>query len=87
MPLPPRTVVRLATLATVLSAVVGLLGALAMRDRVRLVDILALFFGGVGSGAGIAVLVGRRRAARDAGLHALRGALHTPPTVPWRRDE
>jgi hypothetical protein len=55
---------RLATFTTVLGALLSLFSALAMRDHVRLVEIIELFFGGVGTGAGIAGLIAQRR--RDA---------------------
>lgn len=51
---------RFATVATVLGALLSFYSALAMRDHVRLVEIIELFFGGVGTGAGIAALVVQR---------------------------
>lgn len=42
MPLPRAVAQRLPLLVTACSALVGLLGALALRDRVRLVDIVSL---------------------------------------------
>lgn len=54
---------RFATAATVLGALLSLYSALAMRDHVRLVEIIELFFGGVGTGAGIAGLVAQRARA------------------------
>lgn len=57
---------RLPTIATTFGAVISLVAALSMRDHVRLVDIIALFFGGVGTGAGVVGLVVARRAARAA---------------------
>ena len=88
----PRTAARLSLLVTVSSLVTALLGALAMRDRVRLVDVLVLFFGGAGAGAGLAALVVQRRQRRAVGDGT--GAawrdttlLHTPPTVPWRAPD
>ncbi|GLC28561.1 hypothetical protein [Roseisolibacter agri] len=100
MPLPRAVAQRLPVLVTACSALVGLLGALALRDRVRLVDILSLFFGGVGTGAGLTETIVRRRlAAREAAARSaaagpparpwgpppgLPPGLHTPPTVPWR---
>jgi hypothetical protein len=48
-----RTRARLQVLAALLSAWVALLSALAMRDRVRLVDILGLFGGGMGAGVSL----------------------------------
>ena len=55
---------RMAVFTTVAGAVVALASALAMRDHVRLVDILTLFFGGAGTGAGVAGLLAGRRARR-----------------------
>src|SRR6185436_4114962 len=54
----------LALLAAVLSAAVGLIGALALKDRVRLVDIIQLFAGGAGAGAGIAAAIAVARGSR-----------------------
>jgi hypothetical protein len=89
MALSPRVAGRLATLGTIASFALALIGALAMSDRVRLVDIISLFFGGVGAGAGLVVVVGqRRRQRRDPAALAAsapgRDPPHTPPTVPWR---
>src|SRR5688500_1101354 len=68
----------------VLSAIIALAGALAMRDRVRLVDILSLFFGGAGTGAGIVELLMRRRlAAREAEAARTAGAAAGPAAAPW----
>ena len=62
MALSAQARMRFTLSATVLSVVIALLGALAMVDRVRLVDILALFFGGFGAGAGlVASIVQNRR--------------------------
>ncbi len=52
--------------STILGAGVSLASALAMQDHVRLVEILGLFFGGFGSGAGVALLVATRRKRRPA---------------------
>jgi hypothetical protein len=57
---------RFSTLTTVLGALLSLLSALSMRDHVRLVEIISLFFGGAGTGAGIASLVKQRARAREA---------------------
>lgn len=48
-----RSRVRLQVFAALLSALVALVSALAMRDRVRLVDILGLFAGGMGAGVSL----------------------------------
>ena len=49
-------------LVVVLGTVGAILSALEMRDRARLVDIIALFASGAGTGAGLAVaLRGRPR--------------------------
>ena len=62
---------KLAVLSTVLGAVLTLWAALLMQDHVRMVEILTLFFGGFGAGAGVASLVaanrGRRMNSRDDG--------------------
>ena len=55
-----RRRIRLQLIGAVLSVVVALTAALGMRDRVRLVDIVALFAGGMGAGVTIAM------AAREA---------------------
>ncbi len=57
---------KMAMFSTILGAIVSLGAALAMRDYVRVVDIVALFFGGVGTGAGFAMLVSARRSRRAA---------------------
>jgi hypothetical protein len=49
----------------VLGALLSLLSALSMRDHVRLVDVISLFFGGVGTGAGIAGLIAQRNRDRS----------------------
>jgi hypothetical protein len=49
-------------LATVLSVLTALISAAAMRDHVRLVEIVSLFASGVATGASItALVVGRAR--------------------------
>jgi hypothetical protein len=58
---------KVSVFATVLSAVVGVLSALEMRDHVRFVEIITLFFGGAGIGAGITALVGARLTAPGPG--------------------
>jgi hypothetical protein len=55
---------KMAVLSAVLGAVVTLVSALSMRDHVRLVEIVSLFFGGFGSGAGVAALAAGRRRER-----------------------
>jgi hypothetical protein len=55
---------KLPVLSTILGAALSLGSALAMRDHVRLVEIVGLFFGGFGSGASIAVLLAARRHRR-----------------------
>ena len=57
---------KLAVLSTVLGAILTFWAALLMRDHVRMVEILTLFFGGFGAGAGVASLVAARRARRTA---------------------
>lgn len=51
--------VRLQFVGALLSLAVAFMAALGMRDRVRMVDILTLFAGGMGAGVTIA------QAARD----------------------
>ncbi len=52
---------RLSILTAVFSAAVAIAAAVNMRDHVRLVDIIVLFFGGMGAGGG---LVSALRASR-----------------------
>ena len=52
---------KLAVLSTILGAALSLAAALTMQDHVRLVEILVLFFGGFGAGAGVASMVAARR--------------------------
>lgn len=56
---------RLSLLSTLLSVALAMFGAYEARDHVRTVDILILFFGGVGSGAGLAALAVQLRAGRS----------------------
>ncbi|MBP9144865.1 MAG: hypothetical protein KBI44_10310 [Thermoanaerobaculia bacterium] len=55
---------RLQLVGSLLSIVVAAAAALGMRDRVRLVDILALFAGGMGAGVALAQMAQAARAAR-----------------------
>lgn len=57
-----HTRIRLQIFGALLSLVVAFTAALGMRDRARLVDILALFAGGMGAGVGVATVA---REARD----------------------
>jgi hypothetical protein len=57
---------RYSTLATVLGAFLALFSAISMRDHVRLVEIIELFFGGLGTGAGLVNLVRQRAQSADA---------------------
>jgi hypothetical protein len=58
---------RFATASTVLGALLSLFSAFMMRDHVRLVEIVELFFGGVGTGAGLAsLIVQHKRATADS---------------------
>jgi hypothetical protein len=59
-----RTRLRLQIVGALLSVVVAAAAALGMRDRVRQVDILALFAGGLGAGVAIAQMAQAARAAR-----------------------
>jgi hypothetical protein len=52
---------KLPVLVTVLSAIVAVVSASTMRDHVRVVEIIGLFGSGLGTGAGIAATVARRR--------------------------
>lgn len=55
---------KLAVFATVLGAVLTFWTAVLMRDHVRMVEIVTLFFGGFGAGAGVTALVAARRGRR-----------------------
>jgi len=57
---------RLSTIALVLSVLTAGVSALAMRDHVRLVEIVGLFASGIGTGASIVVEVVQQRARRAA---------------------
>jgi len=72
MALSPQVRTRLTMLATLVSTAIALLGALAMIDRVRLVDVLALFFGGFGAGAGLAASIVQHRKLRTPPLAGAR---------------
>jgi hypothetical protein len=50
----------LALISTILGVALSVVSAFGMRDHVRLVEIVGLFFGGFGSGAGVARLVSTR---------------------------
>lgn len=56
---------RLKVVGTLLSLVIAVSAALGMRGRVRLVDIVALFAGGMGTGVTVALLA---RELRDRSL-------------------
>ena len=55
---------KLPVFSAILGAAVSLVSAITMQDHVRLVEIIALFFGGFGSGAGVAQMVATRRLTR-----------------------
>lgn len=74
MALSPQVRTRLTMLATLVSTAIALLGALALIDRVRLVDVLALFFGGFGAGAGLAASIVQQRKLRTPPLVGARDA-------------
>jgi hypothetical protein len=57
---------KLAALSTILGTLLAIASAAAMRDHIRLVEIVSLFFGGFGAGAGVALLVANRRLQRLA---------------------
>ena len=63
-----------AFIGAVLSTVVAFAGALGMKDRVRLVDIVTLFAGGIGAGASLTAAVAARRRARPNIFPALKYA-------------
>ena len=52
---------KLEIMVLVLSALIAVVSAVSMRDHVRLVEIVGLFGSGMGTGAGIAAMVVRRR--------------------------
>ena len=52
---------RLTVMATVLSAIIAIISAVEMRDHVRLVEIIALFGSGAGTGAALAATLVRRK--------------------------
>jgi len=56
---------KLSILVTVLGALASLLSAAAMRDHVRLVEIVGLFASGAGTGAGLAALFLTRARLRE----------------------
>ena len=56
----------LSTIAFVLSVLTAGVSALAMRDHVRVVEIVGLFASGIGTGASIVAEVVRQRARRAA---------------------
>ena len=72
----------LAFAVAVLSGLVALMGAVAMRDRVRLVDILQLFAGGAGAGAGITATVAGLRRAR-ANIYPALKYQNGPAALEW----
>jgi hypothetical protein len=57
---------RFSAVTTILGAIVSVLSAFSMRDHVRLVEIVSLFFGGVGTGAGLASVIRQRVQAADS---------------------
>lgn len=56
---------RMQLIGSLLSVVVAAAAALGMGDRVRMVDILALFAGGLGAGVAIAPMAQAAREARN----------------------
>jgi hypothetical protein len=62
---PSARTQRFSAIATALGALVSLMSAFSMRDHVRLVEIVTLFFGGVGTGAGIASHLKERARATE----------------------
>jgi hypothetical protein len=63
---------RIGLISTILGLAVAVLGAVEMIDRLRLVDILTLFFGGFGAGAGMVKAVIDHGAQRNAEQSAAR---------------
>jgi hypothetical protein len=57
---------RLDIFVTVLATAIAVMAAVGMADHVRLVDAIVLFFSGVGTGAGLARVLHRRRSRRVA---------------------
>ena len=57
---------RLELVGALLSLIIAALGAWTMRDRIRAVDIVTLFGGGMGAGAGLVAAIIKLRAARKA---------------------
>ncbi|HVX88788.1 MAG TPA: DUF2759 family protein [Gemmatimonadales bacterium] len=53
-------------LVAVVGLVVALMSAWGMVDRVRLVDVLTLFFGGLAAGVALGSAIAKVRAARTA---------------------
>ncbi len=56
---------RWSVLSTLLSVALAIFGAYEALDHVRVVDILILFFGGVGSGAGLTAIAVQLRSQRS----------------------
>ena len=56
---------RMQLIGSLLSVVVAAAAAVGMSDRVRMVDILALFAGGLGAGVAIAQMAQAAREARN----------------------
>jgi hypothetical protein len=65
---------KLPLLATVLGVTLSVISAFAMRDHVRTVDIVTLFFGGAAAGAGLAGLLGKQHGA-ETQFHSRRHEL------------
>lgn len=73
---------RLAFAVALLSVVVGLMAALTTRGRVRTVDIIQLFFGGLGAGAAFAVVLTNLRRPRPSIFPALKYR-DAPAAIAW----
>ncbi|MGI8508035.1 MAG: hypothetical protein ACR2MQ_01775 [Gemmatimonadaceae bacterium] len=56
---------RLSLLSTLLSVALAIFGAYEALDHVRVVDVLILFFAGMGSGAGLTALAVQLRGQRS----------------------
>jgi hypothetical protein len=77
---------KLSTITTIGGAALALLSAVSMRDQVRLVEIITLFFGGLGAGAGLAGLWAARRAAQRRTPSLADPSTPTPPLSPSRKE-
>ena len=68
--------------AAILSGAVGLLGALGNVGRIRVVDIVQIFFGGAGAGAGIVAVVAQAR-RRNPNIFPALKYRNAPAAIEW----